>query len=400
MHKDKNAVSMNAAALARRGTGRSGRPPSPVVRTFREWMVHQALPFWTRNGWDAERGGFYEQVSMSGEPDRMAERRIRVQWRQIYVCAHASVLGWSDDLKLAFKGLEYVLAHGWSPDGQPGFVHRLNADGSVASAKRDSYDHAFALLALSWLSRASDDAQVRSLLERVLAFVKEDLSDAQGFLLEALPPELPRRQNPHMHMLESALALQETIAHPKAATLARRYRAMLDKVFLDRKTSLLIEYFDASWKPVVEDGASSVEPGHMAEWVWLIRKHETLMGLKASPLGTHFLGAALRAIEPQFGFLIDEIDTSGRPRKTSRRLWPQTELIKAWLAQAETGADRAHEAAEMLISRLMQTYLSGPFSGGWYDQYDGSGKPMSQNVPASTLYHLFVAAAEADRVIG
>lgn len=363
-------------------------------------MERQALPFWLEKGWDADRGGFVERASFAGQPDRQAPRRMRVQWRQIYVFAHASLLGWSDGLKLAFKGLEHVLEHGWSPDGKPGFVHVLNADGSVASSKRDSYDHAFALLALAWLARASDDAQVRALLERVLAFVREDLSDQQGFLLEALPPELPRRQNPHMHMLEAMLALQEAVAHAEAPALARRYRGMLEKVFLDKKTSMLIEHFDAGWQPVIEDGASLVEPGHMAEWVWLIRKHERLSGLKPSPIGTHFLGAALRAVEPQYGFLIDEIDTSGRARKTSCRLWPQTELIKAWLAQAENGADRAGEAAESLISALMQTYLSGPFSGGWIDQYAADAQPIGEWVPASSLYHLFVAATEADRVIG
>jgi len=390
----------NAANLSRRGTRRPGRPPSAVARTFRDWMERQALPFWIRKGWDADRGGFYERMSSGGEPDRDSPRRLRVQWRQIYVLAHASHLGWADGLKLAFKGLEYVIAQGWAPDGKPGFVHLLSADGSVASSKRDSYDHAFALLALSWLARVSDDAQVRSLLELVLGFVRDDLSDQRGFLLEALPPEFPRRQNPHMHMLEAMLALHETIAHPEAMALARHYRGMLEKVFLDRKTSLLLEFFDADWKPVVEDGASLVEPGHMAEWVWLIRKFERQAQQKSSPMGTHLLGAALRAVEPQRGFLIDEIDTLGRPRKASRRLWPQTELIKAWLAQAETGADRADEAAEVLMAALMESYLAGPFRGGWYDQFDAHGKPIGEFVPASSLYHLFVAAAEADRGIG
>lgn len=393
-------TSPNAASLARRGAGRLGRPPSAVARTFREWMERQALPFWIRKGWDADCGGFYERMSLGGEPDRNAQRRVRVQWRQIYVLAHASHLGWADGLKLAFKGLEYVLAQGWAPDGRPGFVHSLNADGSVASSKRDSYDHAFALLALAWLARASDDAQVRSLLELVLAFVRGDLSDQKGFLLEALPPELPRRQNPHMHMLEAMLALNETIAHPEAMALAKHYRGMLEKVFLDRKTSLLLENFEADWKPVVENGASLVEPGHMAEWVWLVRKYERQTGQKPSPIGTHLLGASLRAVEPQHGFLIDEIDTLGRSRKPSRRLWPQTELIKAWLAQAESGADRADEAAETQIVALMENYLSGPFAGGWHDQFSADGKPIGDFVPASTLYHVFVATAEADRVIG
>jgi mannose-6-phosphate isomerase len=387
----------NLAGLAR---VRRGRPPSIIARKLVEWMQADALPLWSRKGWDEKKGGFHERLTFEGRPDHAAQRRLRVQWRQIYVLAHASLLGWADGLKLAFKGLEHVLERAWSPDGRPGFVHVLDADGSVALAKRDSYDHAFALLALSWLARASGDSQVRSLLELVLEFVDQHLTDENGMLIEAVPPELPRRQNPHMHMFEAYLALAETIGHPEGMARATRFRRLLESRFMDRETSLLLEFFDDRWKPVVEDGASLVEPGHMAEWVWLIRKFERQSGEKPSPVATHFLGSALRAVEPRHGFLIDEIDTLGRPRKTSRRLWPQTELIKAWLAQAEAGADRADEAAEQLIEAMLATYLSGPFAGGWFDQYGPKGEVLAETVPASTLYHIFVATAEADRIIG
>lgn len=401
MQQSSVANTGSAASLARRGLVRQGRTPSASSRKLVQWMQREALPFWMKKGWDARRGGFHERFFFDGTPDDLIERRTRVQWRQIYVLAHASLLGWTEGLKLAFQGLEHMIQRAWAPDGKPGFVHALAPDGSVANAKRDSYDHAFALLALSWLARASGDAQVRALLDMVLAYVDQGLSDGQGYLLESQPPLLPRRQNPHMHMLEAMLAMMETLAHPEAALRAARYRKMVERTFLDRESNLLVEHFDDNWQPVRdEDGGALVEPGHMAEWVWLIRKYERLCGQKPSPLGTHFLGASLRAVEPVHGFLIDEIDTRQRVRSATRRLWPQTELIKAWLAQAELGADRADEAAEMLIDALMSQYLSGPFAGGWYDKFDSAGNIAVDTVPASSLYHIFVAAAEAERLLG
>ncbi|MCU0819300.1 MAG: AGE family epimerase/isomerase [Beijerinckiaceae bacterium] len=393
-------VSASPARPLRAASLRRGRPPSRIIGEFTDWMKRDSLPFWTMQGWDAKHGGFHERCDFKGRPDVSALRRTRVQWRQIYVLAHASMLGWTEGLRLAFQGLEHMLLRAWSPDGKPGFVEVLNPDGSVAKAHRDAYDHAFALLALGWLARASGDAQVKSLLDVVFAFVREELTDAKGFLIESLPPALPRRQNPHMHMFEAMLALAETVGHPDSLTEAARYRRMLEKTFIDRKTRLLLEFFDDDWKPVEENGAAIVEPGHMAEWVWLLRKHDKMLGEPPTPLGTHFLGAALRAAEPTHGFLIDEIDTLSQPRKVSRRLWPQTELIKAWLAQAETGADRADEAAEKVIEQMMKTYLAGPFAGGWYDQFDGKGEVTGEFVPASSLYHIFVAVAEANRVLG
>lgn len=379
---------------------RRKRGPSVPVRQFVNWFKRDALPFWSTKGWDSRRGGFHERFFFDGSADDLVERRSRVQWRQIYVLAHASELGWHDGLRAAFRGLEYMLEKAWAPGGAPGFAHVLAPDGAVTNARRDSYDHAFALLALSWLAKATGDAQVRALLDLVLHYCDAALTDKDGFLFEALPHRPPRRQNPHMHMLEAMLAAMETVGHPQAATRAARYRRMLESTFLDRSTGLLVEFFDEQWNPIREEDAFIVEPGHLAEWVWLIRRYERLFGQKSSPLATHMLGAALRAAEPEYGFLIDEIDSLQQVRLASRRLWPQMELVKAWLAQAEAGVDRAGEAAETLIEHVMATYLAGPFAGGWYDKFDAAGAISVDTVPASSLYHLFVAAAEAERVLG
>lgn len=378
---------------------RRTRGPSVPARQFVNWFKRDALPFWSTKGWDSRRGGFQERFFFDGMADDLVERRTRVQWRQIYVLAHASELGWHDGLRAAFRGLEFMLEKAWAPGGAPGFAHVLAPDGAVTDAKRDSYDHAFAILALAWLTKATGDAQVRALLDLLLHYCEAALTGEDGFLFEALPHEMPRRQNPHMHMLEAMLAAMETVGHPEAAIRATRYRRMLEARFLDRETGLLVEFFDGEWNPIREEGAFVVEPGHLAEWVWLIRRYERLFAQKPSPLATHMLGAALRAAEPEYGFLIDEIDSLQQVRLSTRRLWPQTELIKAWLAQAETGVDRAGDAAETLIEHLMTTYLAGPFPGGWYDRFDVAGAISVDTVPASSLYHLFVAAAEAERVL-
>jgi mannose/cellobiose epimerase-like protein (N-acyl-D-glucosamine 2-epimerase family) len=398
---DASARTGSDLALTKAGLLRAGRTASPISRKLVRWMREEALPLWATRGWDGRYGGFHERIGFDGKADDAALRRTRVQWRQIYVYSHAALLGWHDGLRLALKGLEHMIGRAWAPDGIPGFVHILNPDGSVSDKKRDSYDHAFALLALTWLAKASGDAQVHALLNMVFSFCTQQLTDENGFLREAIPPEKPHRQNPHMHMLEAMLAMVEVLNHADAKLHARRYRNMLEGTFFDPETALLIEFFDDHWRPVKDEtGASLVEPGHMAEWVWLIRKYERLFGQKSSPLATHLLGAALRGAEPMAGFLIDEIDTNQKARKTSRRLWPQTELVKAWLAQVEIGADRADEAAEQAIEALMTHYLAGPFSGGWYDQFDGRGGIAGNTVPASTLYHLFVATAESHRLLG
>jgi mannose/cellobiose epimerase-like protein (N-acyl-D-glucosamine 2-epimerase family) len=48
----------------------------------------------------------------------------------------------------------------------------------------------------------------------------------------------------------------------------------------------------------------------------------------------------------------------------------------------------------------MAVFLGRPVPGGWIDHVDANGAPIIDFMPASTLYHVFLAAAEADRVWG
>jgi mannose/cellobiose epimerase-like protein (N-acyl-D-glucosamine 2-epimerase family) len=54
----------------------------------------------------------------------------------------------------------------------------------------------------------------------------------------------------------------------------------------------------------------------------------------------------------------------------------------------------ANSALDVLFSR----YLNGVPPGGWIDQFDAAGAPVSQSMPASTLYHVFLAFTEALRL--
>ena len=380
---------------------------SDVAAALRGWATGIALPFWAEAGFDEKRGGFHERLHLDGTPDRTCPRRTLVQARQIYVYAHAAVLGWyPDGTRMALRGLEFMLAKCRAPDGTPGYVHHLAADNSVQDARRDTYDHAFVLLALSWLARACGDAQVRALVDETLAFMDAHLAAGDGTLREAFvplldraPPPEPRRQNPHMHAYESMLALQETIAHPSAAKRAQALRSLLEAHFLDPQTRTIGEYFTDDWRPFPDARGEVAEPGHHAEWSWLLRRHQILCGVEAEPLASELLEVARRSADPHSGFIVDEVDRAGTIRRSSRRCWPQTELAKALLAAAQAGHAGAAADAAQVLQAIADHYLAGPFAGGWIDQFDAAGRRLTDTVPASTFYHLFGAIAEADRVL-
>jgi len=368
-----------------------------ILGTLRTLMTERSLPLWAREGWDSSRGGFVERLGLDGKADQLAPRRVRVQARQIYSFAIAARLGWYPQGRdIAMKGMEYMLAKARSPDGRPGFVHLIDPDGNVLNPLRDAYDHAFVLLAMATLYELSGDASLRGEMDSLVAFLDRELRSPHGGYIEGIPPTLPRRQNPQMHLFEAMIAAFDATHELSYQNRAGDLFGLFAASLYDARRQALGEYFEEDWsriEPVV------VEPGHQAEWVWLLRGFERITGCPTGRHRAQLLSSALRYRDEATGCLIDEGDAEGNIRKSTRRLWPQTEIAKAWIAQAEVGEQGAADKACEALARLHRHYLSHPVPGGWYDQFDRDNRSLVDTIPASSFYHIICAIAEAERVL-
>jgi mannose-6-phosphate isomerase len=323
---------------------------------------------------------------------------VLVQARQIYCYAKAAQLGWHPEGRaIALKGLEHLLAKAKSPDGKPGFVQLLAPDGSVLEPRRDSYDHAFVLLALSTVYGLDQDAQIRSEIDALCHFIGTELRSTHGGAHEGLPPKMPRRQNPQMHLFEAMIAAFDATHDLAFQNRAGEFFALFLASLYDKQRQVLGEYFEEDWSKIEP---VSVEPGHQAEWAWLLKGFERITGCPTGRFRGELLASALRYRDEATGCLIDEGDANGKIRRHTRRLWPQTEIAKAWIAQAEAGEAGAADEARAALARLERHYLNHPVRGGWYDQFDRDGNSLVATIPASSFYHVLCAVAEAEQVIG
>jgi mannose/cellobiose epimerase-like protein (N-acyl-D-glucosamine 2-epimerase family) len=369
-----------------------------IVGTLKSLMIDGSLPLWSNTGWDRSAGGFVERLHLDGSPDLLAPRRVMVQARQIYCFAKAAQIGWYPDGRaIAWKGLDYLLTKAGSPDGRPGFVHSLAHDGSVLDPLRDTYDHAFVLLALANVYALDRDAQVRLQIDKLIAFLQTQLRSPHGGFSEGAPASMPRRQNPQMHLFEAMIAAFDATKDPAFQHLAGEFFALFLANLYDKKKRVIGEYFEDDWSRIEP---VSVEPGHLAEWVWLLKGFERITGCPTGGPRAELLASALCYRDETTGCLIDEGDAAGNVKRQTRRLWPQTEIAKAWIAQAESGEPNAASEAVAALARLERYYLRHPVAGAWYDQFDREGRSLVSTIPASSFYHVFCAVTEAEQVLG
>lgn len=369
-----------------------------VVARLKVRMIDHALPLWSGEGWDATTGGFIDRLKPDGRADADAPRRTLVQARQIYCFAKAAHMGWyPQGREIALKGLDYLLTKAKSPDGKPGFVHVLTPEGAVLKPLRDTYDHAFVLLALASVYTLDRDAQIRAEIDALCHFLETQLKSPHGGFLEGLPSAMPRRQNPHMHLFEAMIAAFDATHDNVFQNRAGDFFALFLANLYDRQNHLLSEYFEEDWSKIEP---VSIEPGHQAEWAWLLKGFERITGCPTGRFRGELLATALRYRDEATGCLVDEGDAAGNIRRDTRRLWPQTEMAKAWIAQAEAGEAGAADEARAALARLERHYLNHPVAGGWHDQFDRAGNSLVATIPASSFYHVLCAVSEAEQVIG
>ena len=371
-----------------------------MLREFCDWTLTSALGTWASLGFDASRGRFHERLDLAGRPLDVPHRAM-VQARQIYVFAHAALLDRSQAERglLAERAMQGLLRDFMITSGDAtSFRFSVTADGAAASDLRDSYTHAFVLFALGWMYRLNGDPQLLGVADRTAHFVDQSLTDpAHGGLYDATP--LPdgsfKRQNPLMHLLEAYICLESVAPGRGFLERCKHLVELVRDRFVLPQPGVLLEHRDRDWQPHPDlEKAGAWEPGHHLEWVWLLGEYGRLAGQEAN-FSECLWNSALRSGLAESGLLVDEVRVDLTVSKGSHRVWPHTEGIKAGAARHASGDPAGRAFAERMAAGLMTTFLDRPFPGAWIDHVSADRQPLVDYVPASSLYHIFLATAVA-----
>ncbi len=364
------------------------------MNSLSRWLVGQSLPFWGSRGFDGVNARFHERLDLGGRPLAVSSR-VMVQARQIYVFAHAAQLGWFDGgatlAERAMRSLRRDFEE--TSGGASSFAYSTGPQGSRL---RDTYAHAFILFAVAWLHRVTGDSGLVALADAVNLYVERQLFDpVNGGLFHGSPTtDRSKRQNPHMHLLEAYLALDASMPHRGHLDRARRLVRLFRSKIFRPDDAIVPEYAAEDWLPHGDASKRDVfEPGHHFEWVWLLWQYGRATGDSCDAITAPLLAKA-RAHGFDDGLIVDECLAGGTVVKRSRRLWPHTEAVKAAVVQHRCGDPSAAAFARDMVDALQRHFLGRPFAAGWIDHLDAAMSPMVDYVPASSLYHLVLAASE------
>jgi N-acylglucosamine 2-epimerase/mannose-6-phosphate isomerase len=370
-----------------------------LVKSVSGWVFDEALPFWADRGLDRIHGGGVEGLTLDGlSPSGVPYKRVRVACRQLYVFSHAELLGWAGARAAADHIYEGLISKFWRGP-EHGWVRRTTAEGQPLDLTPDLYDYAFALFGLSWRFKATRDESALQLAHATLDFIEKRFAHPEGGFHHELPPSLPRQQNPHMHLIEALLVAAEASQQQRFADHADDILTLFKNKLVRRPLGILPEFFDESWAAYSGESGRWVEPGHQFEWAWILAQHQKLFASdNAAAIAALVAWAEQHGVDPVTQATFNNLRDDGTPLDRGSRTWPNTERLKGWLGLYETtGADPRSQAAGS-ARLLLDRYLGAAPKGCWIDSFDEYGKPTAEAIPASTLYHVFLAFAELLRL--
>ena len=355
-------------------------------KDIRIWLG-KAFDVWSEKAWDEERGGFVEQLTLDGEPDFEATRRVRVQARQVFSFAKAIQIGWSGAEKarnLIDSGVDYIDQKLRHPDG--GWVHKVTRDGKVLDERRDLYDHAFLILAGAAAYQVTSNETALKIADDAIKFIDSHLKDHEhGGWVEGQPALLPRRANPHMHLLEAMMAYHVATGCEKSLLRAAEIVRLFETRFFNPENDVMAEVFTKDWHVDSAPQETVFEPGHHYEWATLLYEYERLTGHDTGSWRRRLIRRAdATGLNPKTGFAVNAIRANGSPVDGNSRLWHQLERIRAGLVHPDLVFRQKNE---QFVRSMYRAFISNNPSGLWIDEIDENGLPVSKCVPASMLYH-------------
>lgn len=358
-----------------------------------DWLITRVLPRWLQYGW-CRQSGFVEHLDRSNHCG-LHEVRLRSVARQTYVFAVAEgigVTGAKDAFEFGLEFLETIV----SARPHLGSVWYNRTSGVALRNEIDLYDNAFVLLALAEIGKR-DEFRDRcwSLASQLWASV-ESLRCPSGGFAEGIPPSLPRRQNPHMHLFEALIeavnvfgdnVFREAIDDIARLALKRFYQ----------HSEYLEENFTEDLEPY-NSLQAFIEPGHHFEWASLIdmylaslpeaRSDAICVGLREMQRKL-LQFAKKKGLTPDGLLVLNSVDQDGAVLDPTFRIWPNLERFRY---------ERWNGIDTDLVSQGLSVFISKQ-DDFWIERLTLDRKPVEAPCPATTLYHLVTGILQRPPVI-
>ncbi len=374
----------------------------------REWLDAEAgrlLDFYLGAA-DREAGGFFA-LGRSGEPVTGVPKELWINARLVHCFALGSLLGHPGCAALTEHGLAALRQLFHDPE-HGGWYWSARADGP-ADARKQTYGHAFVLLAASTAAQAGFATE--DLMAEAAGLIETRLFEAgPGLYVEGWDRawttcEDYRGQNPNMHLVEAFMAAAEATGDHSFIDRARAIAERIIGRFAAADGWRIPEHYTATWLPQPgfhRDQPRDIlrpygyTPGHSLEWARLLVQLRAQAGAGHDWMldaAQHLFGRAVADgwDAGRTGFVYT-VDGDGSAVVADRFHWVATEAIGAAAYLFRATGDEFYDRWYRQFWDHAALYLIDRRHGSWWHELTPANEPGNTTWPGKPdLYHALQA---------
>lgn len=318
-----------------------------LIATYRDGLLNDTLPFWTKHCVDREHGGFTMSLDRDGtviDTDKGVWQQGRFTW--LLGELYNNVEPRDEWLELAKHGARFMDEHCFDPVDSRMWFH-VTREGKPIRKRRYAFSESFAAIAYGELAKATGDEQYADKAKTAFRrFIDHNL-DPQGVEPKFTDTRRSRGLGFPMITIVTAQELRESIGLADADDLIDRSVDDIRRFHLKEDIQCVMETVSTDGDLIDHFDGRTLNPGHAIEGAWFIM----LEGKLRSDPGLVQTGRQMldwmweRGWDKELGGMLYFVDVKGLPVQEywhdMKFWWPQNEtVIATLLAYTLTGEQK------------------------------------------------------------
>jgi N-acylglucosamine 2-epimerase len=358
-----------------------------LLSAYRDGLLDNTLPFWTRNCVDREHGGFMTALNRDGsllDTDKGIWQQGRFAW--LLATLYNTVEQRSEWLELAKSGIDFIRRYGFDDDGRMFFM--VTRDGRPLRKRRYVFSEAFAAIALAAYAKAANDSEAAQQAHDLFhSFIRYATTPG---LLE--PKGIPATRSSKsigypMITINAAQVLRDTIGESSGSRNAE-YDEWIDRSIEEIRTDFVKANLEVVMETVGPNGeiidhfdGRMLNPGHAIEAAWFILHEAKRRGNDPDliKLGTSMIDWMWnRGWDDEHGGIFYFRDLKGLPVQEywhdMKFWWPHNESIIATLLAYQLTGDKKYAERHRTVHDWAYSHFPDSEYGEWYGYLHRDGR--------------------------
>ena len=357
---------------------------------YRDDLLNDTLPFWTRHSVDREHGGFSFCLDRDGaivDTDKGVWQQCRFAW--LLATLYNTVEPRDEWLELAKHGVSFIREHAIDDDGRMFFS--LAKDGAPLRKRRYVFSESFGAIALAAYARATGDDEAAALASELFRTMIR-FGTTPGLIPPKVSPETRPSKSIGFPMitLMTARVLRDDIGDEFAADWVDRAIDEIRRDFVKPDLGAIMETVGPGGEILDHFDGRTLNPGHALEAAWAIldEAHQRGGDSDLESLGTSMVDWMWkRGWDEEHGGILYFSDLKGLPVQEywhdMKFWWPHNEAILATLMAYRATGDEKYAEWHRLVHDWAHGHFADKEHGEWFGYLHRDGRlsvPLKGNL--------------------